>query len=68
MTFLPLLARTDAAPTRDRTVAVILFLLLALVFTPVVGLHIAVAASNLPHAAQPSADVAYAPTNRGARG
>ncbi|HEX2135449.1 MAG TPA: hypothetical protein VHG30_06010 [Microvirga sp.] len=69
MTLFPMLARTNAAPARDRSVAVILFLLLALVFVPVVGLHIAFAASGLPHSAQPAPDgVAHAPTDQGARG
>jgi hypothetical protein len=69
MSFSPLLARTDAAPARDRSVAVILFLLLALVFAPVIGLHIAFAASSAPHAAQSAPDgVDHAPTNQGARG
>jgi hypothetical protein len=70
MTFSPLLARTDAAPARDRSVAVILLLLLALVFAPVVGLHIAFAASSLPQTAQPDASdgVAHAPYQKRPRG
>ena len=46
MTFKPLARRphADAAPVGDRSVAFILVLLLALVFAPALGLHVALAA------------------------
>jgi hypothetical protein len=43
-TTFPRRAHTDAAPVpRDRSVELILFFLLALVFAPVVGLHVTLA-------------------------
>ena len=54
MTLFSLRARTDApAARRDRSVALILVMLLALVFAPVVGLHIALTTFDSPVVADP---------------
>jgi hypothetical protein len=52
MTFLFSRARSGTPATRDRSVALILFVLLALVFAPVVGLHVALTTFG-PTAADP---------------
>ncbi len=42
MTLMTTGARSGAAATRDRSVVVVLLLMLALVFGPAIGLHVAV--------------------------
>ena len=54
MTFFPSRARPGApAARRDRSVALILFVLLVLVFAPVVGLHIALTTFDRPAVVDP---------------
>ena len=54
MTLFSSRARTDApAARRDQSVALILFVLLVLVFAPVVGLHIALTTFDAPVVADP---------------
>ncbi len=54
MTLFPSRARTGApAARRDRSVALILLMLLTLVFAPVVGLHIALTTLETPVVADP---------------
>ena len=53
MTLLSSRARSGTPATRDRSVALILFVLLALVFAPVVGLHIALTTFDAPVVADP---------------
>ncbi|WP_288581206.1 hypothetical protein [uncultured Methylobacterium sp.] len=68
MTLTTMTARSGGAATRDRSVVVVLLLMLALVFGPAIGLHVAV---NLlgPGAAAPDGLAATATeAPRGARG
>jgi hypothetical protein len=67
MTLMTMRARPGAAATRDRSVVVVLLLMLALVFGPAIGLHVAV---NLlaPGAADGLAAASTAEAPRGGRG
>ena len=62
-------ARTGATLDHDHSVGVVVFFLLAVVFAPIIGLHIVLAtsqASQVP--ALPEADVAHVRSLRGTRG
>ncbi len=62
-------ARSGAAPTSDHRVGLMVFFLLALVFAPIIGLHIALATSQAADApASSEADVAHVRSSKGTRG
>ncbi|KMO15656.1 hypothetical protein NS228_25620 [Methylobacterium indicum] len=67
MTLTTMTARSGGAATRDRSVVVVLLLMLALVFGPAIGLHVAV---NLlgPGAAPDGLAATATEAPRGARG
>jgi hypothetical protein len=61
MTFFSSRARTGApAAHRDRSVALILFVLLVLVFAPVMGLHVALTTFDTPVIVDPGPPVGLA--------
>jgi hypothetical protein len=61
-------ARTGAPHVRDHSVALILFVLLALVFAPVIGLHVALASIDAPDPVRaPNSSIAHTPSTKDQR-